>query len=59
MKPITIGVVAINLMVTKSCTFRGRELFVADDGEIVGYNNNIFESGKLLIQSEKIILVFL
>ena len=40
-------------MVSKSCTFYGRELFVSDDGELLGYNNNIFENGKLLTQSEK------
>ena len=39
--------------------FYGRELFVSDDGEILGYNNNIFESGKLLTNLKKIILVFL
>ena len=33
--------------------FYGRELFVSDDGEILGHNNNIFENGKLLNQSEK------
>ena len=39
--------------------FLGRELFVADDGEILGYSGNIFESGKLLTQSEKNYLSFL
>ena len=38
--------------------FLGRELFVADDGEILGYSGNIFESGKLLTQSEKNYLSF-
>ena len=28
-------------------------MFVADDGELLGYNNNLFENGKLLNQSEK------
>ena len=33
--------------------FSRSRIVCSDDGEILGYNNNIFESGKLLTQSEK------